>query len=445
MHKDYIAYSEYEGICKKEAVIQEDKQKELIGVLHELGVMLHFPDKCLPDMEVLNPEWATEGIYKIINSRKLKECKGLLPGNRLEYVLNIERLEDRGRKPKKYSKDEQRYIVELMNKFELCYELDDGTILVPDLLTEQEPREGLPKEPNSRFYFEYDFMPTVVMPRFIVQRHKDIDAKMCWRTGAVLKDKSFGAVAVVRQDKNRRRIYVEVTGSQARDYFATIRKTITDINKSFEKLPFTEWVPLPDEQAHAVKYLDLIGHEINKRPEKFVGELGKGYPVVELLGSIESPKETSRIVEEIKRGEKRYYDFRGANIPGGVLMDQAKKSRIKIDGDAIGSAVGEGASAITGDIKVIKHNIDKSGGLDDDTKAKLKQACDKLEELKLLQENIRDVAEDIEKLRIELMKPPAEQQQRRKRIKHLFDRINIVAQPVAAILNTIASVAQLMK
>ena len=214
MRRDYIAYSEYEEICEEEGVVQEDKQRELIGVLHELGVMLHFPERSLPDMEVLNPEWATEGIYKIINSRELKNCKGILPGDRLEYVLNVERLEDKSGRTKHYSKEEQRYIVELMNKFELCYELDDGTILVPDLLTELEPREGLPKESNLRFYFEYDFMPAVVMPRFMVQKHKDLDTNLCWRTGAVLKDKSFGAVAVVRQDKNRRRIYVEVTGSE---------------------------------------------------------------------------------------------------------------------------------------------------------------------------------------------------------------------------------------
>jgi len=333
MRKDYIGYSEYEGICKEKGVVQKDKQKELIGVLHELGVMLHFPDKCLPDMEVLNPEWATEGIYKIINSKKLKECKGLLPADLLEYVLNVERLEDGGRKPKKYSKDEQRYIVELMNKFELCYKLDDGTILVPDLLTEQEPREGLPKEPNLRFYFEYDFMPAVLMPRFMVQKHKDIDVKICWRTGAVLKDKSFGAVAVVRQDKNRRRIYVEVTGSQARDYFATIRKTITDINKSFEKLPFTEWVPLPDAEEYVVKYKDLIGHERVRRREKFVGELEKGYSVAELLGRIESREETLVHINTLIAGDKSHIEI-GRRMKGNIVADEVN-IEIKIE-QAIG-------------------------------------------------------------------------------------------------------------
>ena len=103
-----------------------------------------------------------------------------------------------------------------------------------------------------------------------------------------------------------------MSGRQARDYFATIRKTIQDINESFEKLDVTEWVPLPDKQEYAVKYLDLIGHERGGRQEKFFGELGKGYSVVELLGSVESPEETQgRVIfakEYYEKGDRMKID-----------------------------------------------------------------------------------------------------------------------------------------
>jgi small GTP-binding protein len=441
MRKDYIAYSGYEKICEEEGVVQEDKQKELIGVLHELGVMLHFPDRSLPDMEVLNPEWATEGIYKIINSKELKNCKGMLPGDRLEYVLNKERLEDGNEKSKKYSKDEQRYIVELMKKFELCFELGDDTILVPDLLTEQEPPEGLPKESNLRFYFEYDFMPAVVMPRFMVRKQADLDYGLCWRTGAFLKSEEFDSKAVVRQDKDSRRIKVEVTGTEARGYLSAIRDVITGINKSFKKLTCEEWVPLPDEPEYAIKYKDLIGHEIAGLGEKFVGELGKRYSVSKLLGNIESREETEERKEVMVQ---TYMDLRKATI-GGIYMNNARDDRTNIRGDVIASAIGNGASVTAGDITVIKRNIDNSSGLDDETKAKLKQACEALEKNKLPQEEHKEILEDLEKMRIELMKPEEERQQRRERIKHLFDRINVVAQPVSAILQTITSVAQMIR
>ena len=316
LRRDYIAYSEYQSICIKEGVVKEERQRELIAILHELGVMLHFPDRHLQDMEVMNPEWVTGGIYKIINSNDAKQCRGKVPRKRLAHILNDKRFwdQDKGltRKPRKYSAKEQTYVVDLMNKFELCFEFDGHTILVPDLLTEKEPTEGLPEATDLRFYFEYDFMPPVVMPRFMVKNCADLDPNLCWRTGAVLRNDSFDSVAVVRQDKHEKRIYVGVSGRQARDYFATIRKTIQDINNSFKKLDVTEWVPLPDEQGHAVKYIDLIGHEVCKRREKFVGELEKGYSVAELLGAIESPEETrERIIfaeEYFEKGDKMKID-----------------------------------------------------------------------------------------------------------------------------------------
>jgi internalin A len=323
LRRDYIAYSEYQSICREHKVIKDERQEELIGILHELGVMLHFPDRHLQDMEVLNPEWVTGGIYKIINSQEVKRCQGKFPRKILAYILNKESLPDQDMgltaKRRQYSVKEQTYVVELMNKFELFYELDGHTILVPDLLREEEPTEGLPEVADLRFYFEYDFMPAVVMPRFMVKSCADLDPELCWRTGAVLRNSSFASVAVVRQDKHERRIYIEVSGRQVRDYFATIRKTIQEINDSFEKLDVTEWVPLPDMEGYAVKYIDLIGHEIGRRKEKFVGELGKGYPVAKLLGTIESPEETQeRIViaqEYYEKGDKKM-KINKANISG---------------------------------------------------------------------------------------------------------------------------------
>jgi small GTP-binding protein len=300
MRRDYVTYSQYEKICRKEKVDQKSTQKELISILHELGVMLHFPDRHLRGMGVLNPEWVTNGIYKIINSQEVKKHQGKVPRDNLEHIFNVERLPDEGgrggRQNRPYTEEEQEHIVDLMNKFELCYELDDWGILVPDVLAEKEPTEGLPEAADLRFYFEYDFMPALVMPRFIVKSGRDLDTNLCWRTGAVLRDDSSDSVAVVRQDKHEKRIYIELSGKQARDYFATIRKTIREINDSFEKLDVTEWVPLPDQEDHAVKYSDLIGHEIGGHKEKFVGELKKGYSVAKLLGSIESPEETKERV-----------------------------------------------------------------------------------------------------------------------------------------------------
>ena len=72
------------------------------------------------------------------------------------------------------------------------------------------------------------------------------------------EDRTFGSTrAVVRADENAKRIYIAVGGKQKRDYFSAIRKSINDINRSFEKLSVTELVPLPDVSDILIDYREL--------------------------------------------------------------------------------------------------------------------------------------------------------------------------------------------
>ena len=295
--KPYITLDKYENICEKAQVTESKSRKTLIDYLHILGVALHYDDYELLNTQVLNPEWVTRAIYKIINSRRLKKQHGIVPKSSLNYILNREVLPDFAGKAEKYSSEEERYIVELMKKFELCFELDGGDragrILVPDLLEAKEPDYDFPKTDVLSFYFEYDFLPSSVLPSFMVKRQLDVDIDLCWRTGMVINDKNFDARALVLLDKNKRRIHIQVAGAEKRGYFSTIRKTILDINAGFRKLPVRQWVPLPDEDEYAVEYEELLGHE-NARPRRdkiFIGRLEKEYPVSMLLDGIETPEE----------------------------------------------------------------------------------------------------------------------------------------------------------
>ncbi|MFM6472827.1 MAG: COR domain-containing protein, partial [Dolichospermum sp.] len=68
MEKDYILYHEYEGICQNEKINEKLKQSTLMELLHQLGIVLNFRDDFgLKGVPVLNPEWVTNGVYKILN------------------------------------------------------------------------------------------------------------------------------------------------------------------------------------------------------------------------------------------------------------------------------------------------------------------------------------------------------------------------------------------
>ena len=293
MTDNFISYDKYTEICVKEDVKEKAGQDTLVDFLNDLGVILHFEDFKLLDTHVLEPRWVTQAVYKIINSEKLAKGKGVLKLNSLDTILKKKRKSDFY-----YPRDRYQYIVELMKKFELCYEIDEKTVLIPDLLEVAEPKIDFDYSDCLRFLIEYDFLPKSVVPRFIVKMHKDIKGQLRWRTGVVLEDKAFNSTTVIKADERDKRIYIYVNGALRRDYFSVIRHAFLSINNSFEKLQFVEKVPMPDEPLVTVSYQHLTRLE-KMGVEKYIPDGSENeYKVKDLLGTIYVEKKTE---EEILR------------------------------------------------------------------------------------------------------------------------------------------------
>ena len=179
--EDWIEYSEFCKICHSEGL--DKKQTDILDeYLHDLGVIIHFQDIKLHDMVILKPEWATNAVYKILDTDAVKERNGILLHSELEQIWDTS-IYPQGIHPK---------LLELMNKFELAYELPNkSSHLVAELLPSSEPAFEWDTTDNLRFYYRYDFLPAGVMTRFIVRLHLDLEEKsdgtqLCWREGAVL-------------------------------------------------------------------------------------------------------------------------------------------------------------------------------------------------------------------------------------------------------------------
>ncbi|UCH95274.1 MAG: leucine-rich repeat domain-containing protein [Candidatus Aminicenantes bacterium] len=294
--KDFISYDEYKTICKKEKITDKISQDTLVDYLNDLGVVLHFKDFKLEETHVLDPEWVTTAVYKIINSEKIGDTQGVLKLSLLEDILKKREVSKYYYPREKYS-----YIIDLMKKFELCYGIDDETVLIPDLLIVQEPTFDFDYFSALKFIIQYDFLPRSVMPRFIVNMHKDVKNNLQWRTGVVLEDKDFESTAVIKADNEAKRIYIYVKGVQKRDYFAAILATLRRINRSFEKLKTTELIAMPDDPDITVSYKHLIRLEKEEIEFYFPGESEKKYRVKDLLGSIGGEIEEDETLQMLKQ------------------------------------------------------------------------------------------------------------------------------------------------
>ncbi len=112
---NFITHDKYLELCAENEVSDETSQRTLIGFLHDLGVVLHFQDDPrLEALGILNPQWVTNGVYKILNSHTLFQNKGVLTTSMLDEILNLP----------EYPRGKRLFIVDMMKKFELCYDIE---------------------------------------------------------------------------------------------------------------------------------------------------------------------------------------------------------------------------------------------------------------------------------------------------------------------------------
>jgi internalin A len=256
MQDDYIPYSDYERLCLELQVTDPSKQNTLIELLHRLGIVLSFrSEPRLAEMGVLNPEWVTNGVYKILNDRQLiLDDKGILDCTQLQRILE----------PIRYPSLKQRFLVDLMQKFELCFPLEDGTnkrVLIPDLLPKEEPATG-DWDNALTFQYHYPVLPSSVISRFIVRMHHLADKRTWWRNGIVLKLSNNRAL--VKADQEDKRLYIWVSGPIAtrRELLAAIRSQLDAIHQSITGLDPKAKVPIPGHpNAPAVDYVHLLDLE----------------------------------------------------------------------------------------------------------------------------------------------------------------------------------------
>ncbi len=234
---NFIGQDEYIKLCAANEVTDEISQRTLLGFMHDLGVVLYFQeDRRLSDLGILNPQWVTNGVYKILNSQPLFQNKGVLTVSMLDEILNLP----------EYPRGKRLFIVDMMKKFELCYDIEaDKTFLVPDLLPKDEPAElkfnGVPA-----FEYAYPVLPSSVITRFIVRMNQKIDDGFVWRTGVVLK---IGEnKALVKADIEDRKITIAIDGLEhtRRDALSAIRYQLDEIHGSIKGLDAQKRVPIPE-------------------------------------------------------------------------------------------------------------------------------------------------------------------------------------------------------
>ena len=149
--KSWLTFLDFRNFCSKRKITDPKDQESLAESLHDLGMMLSYQkEEALRAFGVLNPEWVTDGIYKVLNSPLLRDAEGKFTVKSFAEVLP----------ESDYPQKLHPYLLALMRKFQLCHPLDDKNekFLIPELLTKEEPKMEVefPPEKCLGFIYRYD-------------------------------------------------------------------------------------------------------------------------------------------------------------------------------------------------------------------------------------------------------------------------------------------------
>jgi internalin A len=303
LDKDFISISEYATICATENILAETDQTQLIGLLHNLGIVLNFREHpILQSTNILNPHWVTEGIYALLSDDALKvKTKGILTYADLSRILDST----------KYPSHRYNCLTELMGEFQLCFPLSHCnalTFLIPGILPKEEPENTELEGETLEFQYHYRILPDSILSRFIVLMHEKIHNCTHWRTGVML-EYTEGAevynIARIKSDPEDEKILIAVSGREStrRSFLSMIRDTFSKIHNSFANLEISQWVPVPGyPDADPLDYEELLGLEDMGENTVRVGKLKLKLDLRPLLDGYESI-ELRRIRQ---RGDDKY-------------------------------------------------------------------------------------------------------------------------------------------
>ena len=270
--RDCITLREYHSIAQGFGLKREGDRKALLKLLHELGSVLHFSEHAIFDEErrenaiplaverlnVLNPGWVTDAVYKLLNDAEILRSGGVLDLAGLRRSLG-ELPNSKGRYDEK-----EDFIISMMRRFQICFPFEGERLrwLLPDLLPKDEVHTGDWPQEVLAFRMSYEVLPTSVLSRLMVRRYTEIAPGNLWRSGVLFLLNGCEALVRATPEAVPPRLDIAIRGGspqRRRNALDSIREELWRINRSFRgNLGLTEYLRVPEEPSVFVEYETLL-------------------------------------------------------------------------------------------------------------------------------------------------------------------------------------------
>lgn len=266
-----------------------DHQTALLRQLHELGIVVaHGLEKDSPaavsTVTLLDPNWLTTAIYRVLNEAKLRETGGEFTREDLANWLD----------PADYPVERHEFIVSMMRHDEvaLCFRVpgESDRFLAPEALPKNSPNFDGWAHGATRLRYRYSHIPGALVPRLIVALHDSLtEPRTVWRTGAKLRLAETDVL--LQADRDQGVIDLSAKGGEPTKALWAICVEIDRVNGIFEDLTAEVWIPMADDPGveERLEHVRFLCKEEGPDYNHWPTSASHSYRIGDILESIDGP------------------------------------------------------------------------------------------------------------------------------------------------------------
>lgn len=253
--RNYISIEEYSQICEQHGLTVQEDKLHLSDYFHDLGVFLHFQsDPLLSKLIILNPTWATNAFYRILENWNVIQNYGRFSQSDLARIWSdTDYLQI------------QTELLQLMIKFNLCYRIPSSDIYIaPQLLSRDQPDYNWDDNNNLVLRYRYEFMPKGILTQLIVTMYPLIDEqRYVWNSGVVL-DRDQTKAEIIEYYSHRE-IRIRVSGKNKKELMTSITYELDKVNSSYSRLRYDKLVPCLCKVCREIQEPYFYGFDVLRR------------------------------------------------------------------------------------------------------------------------------------------------------------------------------------
>jgi Leucine-rich repeat (LRR) protein len=299
---DCITFERFKDICKQSKLNGFANLVDIVDCgkfFHSIGVILwYYDNEELRNWVVLQPEWAMNAVYKIIDDEDIQKRSGNISAKDFKRLWVEQRYEDK-----------HTILKKMLEVFKIAFPKKDKKedYIIPARLTSM-PIEEKWKDNNPflRIEYKYEFMPKGMVNQLSAELSRYIISNdQVWNNAVNFSNQNNTAQCQVEEDFYNRKINIKAKGKDARGLIMLVMNSLKDISDEYKGVQPTIYVPCicnickSSSSPTIFSYEKLLKWSLNKEnPRVTCNESDNSIPIEILLYNVGLPNNTKENTEQ---------------------------------------------------------------------------------------------------------------------------------------------------